>query len=59
MDKYLLKNSCTYYKLKAKFEIHPLMLKLPIVLNSGLSQGNPKDDNNWYTISYETIRGYY
>lgn len=58
-NKYLLKNSCTYYKLKAKFEIHPLMLKLPIVLNSGLSQGNPKDDNNWYTISYETIRGYY
>ena len=56
---YLLKNSRTYFQLKAKFLVHPLMLKLPIVVNSGLDEGNPKDNKDWYTISYENIRGYY
>lgn len=56
---YLLKKSKTYYRLKADFTVHPLMLQLPVVLNSGMAEDNPKDNANWYTISYEEIRGYY
>lgn len=50
-----MSNANVYYKATANLTVEPLMLKLPIVGNSGYDV--PKN-GGWNSISYEAVRGY-
>lgn len=52
---FLMKNANVYYSATAALQVKPLMLRLPIVSNSGY--GSP-ENGGWNTITYKSIRGY-
>jgi hypothetical protein len=52
---YKLSNSIVYFKFEATLRVKPLMLALPIASDI---EGNPKDNTDWCTFTYTTVRGY-
>lgn len=54
-EDYALSKSATYVELSVDIQVKPLLLPLPIF--AGV-ENNPATDSNWYSITYEGIKGY-
>lgn len=54
-DGYALSKSAAYVELSVEVQVKPLLLPLPIF--AGV-ENNPAANSNWYTITYEGIKGY-
>ena len=52
---YQLSKSSVYVELNATVQVKPTLLALPLFADV---EGNPSTDTNWYTISYNDIKGY-
>ena len=53
---YSLSKCKTWFSVSSKVMVKPLMLDLPWTRDV---EGNPKDNTNWYTLSYKRANGYY
>ena len=52
---YRLANSSMYIKMQADVQVKPTLLALPLFSNVA---NNPADNQDWYTIHFESIAGY-
>ena len=52
---YLLEKSAVYVQISATIQVKPTLLALPLFADV---QGNPATNTNWYTIQYNSVRGY-
>ena len=52
---YKLKQSAVYVKIKATIQVKPTLLALPLFAKV---ENSPVDNSNWYTITYENVKGY-
>ncbi|MEE1124897.1 MAG: DUF5702 domain-containing protein [Acutalibacteraceae bacterium] len=52
---YKLSNSAVYVDISATVQVKPTMLALPLFANV---EGNPTNNQNWYTFEYSSIKGY-
>jgi hypothetical protein len=54
-EDYQLKKSAVYVRVEAEIQVKPILLALPLFSDV---EDNPKDDTKWYTIPYNSVRGY-
>lgn len=52
---YRLSNSAVYVNISTTIQIKPTLLALPLFADV---EGNPSTNTKWYTIQYESIKGY-
>jgi len=53
--KYKLANSAVYVEMSSTIQIKPTLLALPLFADV---EGNPSNNQRWYTIEYQSIKGY-
>lgn len=52
---FLLENSAVYVQISSTVQVKPTLLPLPLFADV---DGNPSTNEKWYTIKYESVRGY-
>lgn len=54
IEEFKMSDAITYYELKAKVKIDPLLLRLPLMSDDM----NKADSTNWFSWNFDLIRGY-
>jgi len=52
---YLLSNAAAYVEISATIQVPPTLMALPLF---AAVEGNPVNDQNWYTFDYSSVCGY-
>lgn len=52
---FLLENSAVYVQISSTVQVKPTLLPLPLFADV---EGNPSTNEKWYTIKYDSVRGY-